>query len=373
MLTMTQRVCVLVMIDDASIGGGQQHILLLTKRLDRTRFDVAVACEGDGYLVDELRKRGILTHPLRMSNRPSIRSLFECVRLYRKWKPDIVHTHGGTAGFLGRIASLFVPGIRRVHTYHGIHYLHNLQRLQNRIYWVVDRGLKHCTDRLVCVARSDYELGIRYGVVDREKTMLIRNGIDVEKFASAKRESAIKTGAVRIVGTIGRLHAQKGHCFLLEAAARVIKNDSTVVFHIVGEGELQSNLEGQIRSLGLQGRVKLLGVRTDVPGLLAGMDIFVLPSLWEGLPLVLLEAMAARKPIVATAVDGVKEVIADDEALLVPPRDPERLADAILQILHDPGLAGRLGESAYRKVKSEFNVEVMVKQIEQLYESITKR
>ncbi len=370
---MRSRLRVLLMIDEASVGGGQQHVLSLAERLDRGKYDVAVCCEGEGYLVDELRKRRILTHPLRMSNRPSIRSLFECVRLYRRSRPDIVHTHGGTAGFLGRIASLFVPGIRIVHTYHGIHYLHNLQSFQNRIYRAVDRTLKHCTDRLVCVAKSDMELGIRHKVVDPKIALLIRNGIDVEKFASARRESTIKTGAVRIVGTIGRLHIQKGHCFLVEAAARVIENDPSVIFHIVGEGELQRNLEEQIRSLGLQERVKLLGPRTDVPELLAGMDVFVLPSLWEGLPLVLLEAMAAGKPIVTTAVDGVKEVITNEEALLVPPRDPERLADAILQVLHDPGLARRLGENAFRRVRSEFNVEAMVKQIEGLYESIPER
>ena len=119
--------------------------------------------------------------------------------------------------------------------------------------------------------------------------------------------------------------------------------------------------------------MKLPGARTDAAELLAGMDIFVLPSLWEGLPIVLLEAMAAGKPIVVTAVDGVKEVITGEEALLVPARDPEGLANAILRLLNDSAFARKLGERAYRKVKSEYNIETMVKKIEELYEDLQEK
>ena len=367
---MNSRLRVLLMIDESSVGGGQQHVLWLAERLNRARFEVAVACGEGGYLVDELRKCGVPTYIVRMSNRPSIRSLIECLNLYRKWKPDIVHMHGGTAGFIGRFTSLFAPRMYLVYTYHGIHYLHNLGSLRNQLFRMVDRALKHRTDRLICVSQSDRELGIRYGVVDPEITVLIRYGIDVEKFAKARQSSAPGGGGSRIVGTIGRLHVQKGQTYLLDAAATVIKQARDVDFHFVGEGELRQSLEAQIRSLGIQEHVKLCGARTDVAELLATMDIFVLPSLWEGLPIVLLEAMAAGKPIVVTAVDGVKEVITGEEALLVPARDPESLSNAILRILNDSALARQLGERAYRKVKSEYNIETMVKKIGELYEDL---
>ena len=260
-----------------------------------------------------------------------------------------------------------------MYTYHGIHYLHNLQKISSRIYCTVDRVLSRFTDRLICVAASDWDLGIRHGVLHPSNSVLIRLGIEVEKFAKLRGVSEPGQEGFRIVGTIGRLHVQKGQSYFLDAAANVLKKHRRVMFHIVGEGGLRANLEDQIRSLQIQDHVKLLGARTDAAELLAGMDIFVLPSLWEGLPIVLLEAMAAGKPIVVSAVDGVKEVITGEEALLVPARDPESLANAILRLLNDSALACELGERAFRKVKSEYNIETMVKKVEELYEDLQEK
>jgi glycosyltransferase involved in cell wall biosynthesis len=237
---------------------------------------------------------------------------------------------------------------------------------------VIDMVLRRASHRLICVAKSDYERGMRHGVVDTSRGVVLRLGIDVEKFRVQDERAGVADDEPRIVGTIGRLHVQKGHRYLLEAAVLVIKNDPRVRFVIVGGGELQAETEGWITMLGLEKHAELLGPRTDIPALLASMDLFVLPSLWEGLPLVLLEAMAAGKPIVSTAVDGVKEVITDEEALLVPPRNPEKLAEAILKILNDPDLAQRLRERAMQKVRREFSVERMVREMEKLYTDLVR-
>ena len=365
---------VLLMIDDAIVGGGQQHVLWLAEGLERAKFEVAVACAGEGYLVDELRRRGITVHPVRMSNVPGIRSFSDCIRLFRRWKPDIVHTHGGTAGFLARVCSVVSPAGKLVHSYHGIHYLHNLKSPKNRFYKLVDRVLKRLTDRLVCVAQSDLDLGIRHGVADIRKTVIIRYGIDTERFVAAATETHPAGKARKVVGTIGRLHVQKGHRYLIEAAAMVIKTNPSVIFRIVGEGELRNELQEQIKALGLHGHVQLLGARTDIPQLLADMDIFVLPSLWEGLPIVLLEAMAARKPIVVSAVDGVMEAVRDgQEALLFPSKDSHALAAAICRLLSDDALATRISKNARERVVREFGIRPMVRQIETLYESLLER
>lgn len=363
-----KKLKLLLMIDEAGIGGGQQHILWLADLLDRRRFDVAVACEGNGYLVDKLRDRNIPVHPLAMTNRMSLRSIIECRKLFRLFCPDIVHTHGGTAGFLGRISSLFGASKRVVHTYHGIHYLHYKNPVQRIAFKLVDRALLRLTDWVICVAQHDLELGVKAGVVDPEKASVIWNGIDVAAYAIPPRP---KKGSAPIVGTIGRLHYQKGQIYLLEAARMILEKEPDAKFEIVGDGELRPLLERKADELGISGSVRFLGMRTDIPDVLSRMSIFVLSSLWEGLPLVLLEAMAARKPIVSTNVDGVTEILEDQQnAILVPPGEPGPIADAVLALLHDAGKSQRLANHAFETVSSKFDVRTMVMKTEQVYEEI---
>jgi glycosyltransferase involved in cell wall biosynthesis len=364
---------VLLMIDDATMGGGQQHLLSLATHLDRRRFKVSVACEEKGYLVDELKRQGITVYPLSMTNQVNLSALRACLNLVRAIRPDVVHTHGGTAGFVGRLSALFARTKTVIHTYHGLHYLHEEQTIRKRLYRWVDWLLMFCTDWLICVAHKDYELGMQAGIVSPLKSVVIPNGIDVQKYSVAIGDQN-NARRKKNVGTIGRLHLQKGHRYFLDAAVRVIDQVPDVLFQIVGEGELREPLERQAQSLGIDRYVEFLGNRLDIPELLANMDVFVLPSLWEGLPLVLLEAMAARKPIVSTDVDGVNEVIVHaQDGLLVPPKNPAVLADAIVTLLVDQQRAKTLALNAYKKVVSEFDAGKMIAKIENLYETTLAR
>jgi glycosyltransferase involved in cell wall biosynthesis len=337
------------MIDDASIGGGQVHLLSLAERLDRNRFEIAVACEGEGYLVDELKKRRIPVFPLSLSNRPDPRALLSTYKLLKRWRPDLVHTHGGTAGFFGRAASFLARVKAVVHTYHGIHYLHYPQSFQRWIFLRADRLLLRLTDRLICVAESDREIGLRVGVVARDRCVVIHNGIDTSLYTPRPKE---RTGAGRRIGTIGRLHAQKGQEFLLRALPEVLREHPDVRCEIIGEGEIRGELEDLAKSLGIQKSVDFLGERTDIPELLCSLDVFVLPSLWEGLPLVLLEAMASGIPVVATVVDGVRE---------------------ICRLLEDDALAARLSARGVEAVRARFDVREMIAALERLYLELLER
>jgi glycosyltransferase involved in cell wall biosynthesis len=367
---------VLLMIDDAAVGGGQRHVLWLAERLDRDRFQVSVACQNRGYLVDELRKRDITVYPLSMSNYLSFTSLWRCVRLLRNIDPTVLHTHGGTAGFVGRVASLFAPVKGIIHTYHGIHYLHYGVSIRRILYTWMDRLLLRWTDRLICVAQNDFDLGSRSGVINPTKSVVIRNGIDVHHYGSNRRLSDVGNrdkgnSNHKIVGTIGRLHVQKGHAYLIEAAKLVVEKFPSTVFQIIGDGELRQSLERRSRTLGIENNVQFLGTRPDVPELLAHMDVFVLPSLWEGMPIVILEAMAARKPIVASDVDGVSEIVLDKEdGILVPPKNPEKLAQVIILILTDQDLAECLGQRGFDKVVSQFGIDTTVARTQELYDSV---
>lgn len=359
---------VLLMIDDASVGGGQKHVLWLAEHLDHANFEVAVACGGAGYLVDELARAKVRHYPLRLSNMPNPAAFIRCRRVMRDFKPDIVHTHGGTAGVTGRIVAGSMRGVRVVHTYHGFHYIHDPRRLRSNLFRNLEAALLRLTDRTICVAQQDVETGKRQGIVDPGKTVVIRNGIDTSAFEGDRRRDFPSDP---VIGTVGRLHLQKGHRFLLTAAAGLLKTHPAARFVIIGEGELRGELEREAGRQGIAKAVTFAGARTDVPAQLRAMDIFVLPSLWEGLPLILLEAMAAGLPIVSTGADGVREILTDGkDALLVPPGNPTALQRGIEKLLDDPALRARLADEARKTVRDNFSAGRMVKETEDVYRSL---
>jgi glycosyltransferase involved in cell wall biosynthesis len=212
-----------------------------------------------------------------------------------------------------------------------------------------------------------------------EKIVIIPNGIatpSVPTTASAHgRAQALSVNADdKVVGTITRLVWKRGHEELLRAAALVARAEPAAKLLVVGDGPLRRSLEDQALSLGLNGGVRFLGAVPQAARLLPHFDVFVLSSVWEGMSNGLLEAMAAGRPVVATRVGGNPEVVVDGESgLLVPPKDPQALADAVLRLLRDRELAGRLGEAARRRVASEFTLEQMVQRLETLYDDLLAR
>jgi len=367
------KIRVLEMIDDASLGGGQIHVLLLAKYLDKTKFDVSVACEESGYLVDEVKKLGLPLVSVQMDNRFRPKTLKKVFSLLGGENFDVLHTHGGTAGFWGRIPALISrrPQVR-IHSYHGIHYLHT-RSARNSFFRFVDKSLLPLTDKVICVCRSDYEKGLVSGVVTVEKGEIILYGIEMERFRPGGGASSLRSqfGAADssiVFGNVGRLHAQKGQKYLLEAFCEVKKKHPSAHLWIIGWGELKSELERMVSLLGIGDSVRFLGSRTDIPELLSAIDVFVLPSLWEGQPISLLEAMVSSKPIIASSVDGISDILIDGEnALLVPPADPGKLASAMARVMTDAGLRQRLADCARRTAADNFSAEKMAEKIGNLY------
>ncbi len=373
-IVVTGRLKVLLLTDDAFVGGGQQHVLSLARRIDPKKFEVAVGCPRSGFLVDEIQRSGIRHFPVDLPERADWVGMTNVREILKSFMPDIVHSHGGTAGFYGRLASFFFPSIRMVHTYHGIHYLNFKGGWRKHLYTLVDRLLLGITDRVICVARSDFQAGLRAGVVTRRKGVVIFNGIDFKKFRGQKRNVRGKASRDKLVGTIGRLHIQKGQEDLLKAARIVLRENPRVSFCIIGEGELGGRLRAVAGALDIASRVSFPGARTDIADQLSRMDVFVLPSLWEGFPIVLLEAMAARKPIVATAVNGVLEILENGKnALLVSPGNPQELSKAILRMLADGNFAASCGANALAKVRSTFTEAEMVRRTEDVYLDLRQR
>lgn len=360
---------VLLAIDEASLGGGQMHVLLLAKYLREANFEVEIATEASGWLVDEVRKLGLTVHQIAISNKVTWQSFLQIHQLLKHTQFDVLHTHGGTAGFWIRlVAAMSKKRPVIVHTYHGLHYLNVLEKtgqaVQQKVkrisFKLIDRLLLSYTDRIICVCKSDYNKAIAAGVAMIERTSIVYNGVEVDKFASPlDRVTARKIFNLNptefVFGNVGRLHEQKGHKFLLQAIAKMTNRVRLV---IIGDGRLLNELIVLADRLEISNRVSFLGARADIHEFLSAIDVFIMPSLWEGQPIALLEALAIGKPCIASAVDGIPEIIIDGaNGCLVSPKDAESLARAMDLAIEDPDL---LWKSCSHKM-SEFDPKFLAK------------
>jgi len=370
-----RKLRVLEMIDKPFLGGGQIHLLSLARGLDKSRFEVMIAAQRGGPLEDAARAEGIGFLPIvigKKLRRGAVRDLAD--RLTENGI-DILHTHGGVAGLFGRWAARRARTPVIVHTLHGIHYLHYRNPLLKRLYVLQERHFSRRTDAVIFVSEADLRTGKKFRLAPQDRSRLIRNGVDLSGMMKEQRtasrieklKAALNLGPP-VVGAIARLHRQKGIEFLVAAAKEIHALHPEARIVVVGGGPLEKSLRQRAANLGLGRNFLLLGERGDAREVLSLFDIFVLPSLWEGLPLALIEAAALGKAIVATDIDGVREVVRDGETgLLVPPGDPARLAGAVVRLLEDRRLAAKLGERAIKEIPPLFTLAEMVGKTERLY------
>jgi glycosyltransferase involved in cell wall biosynthesis len=370
-----RKIRVLEMIDKPFLGGGQRTVLLLARNLDRRKFEVSVASAPAGPLVEELRKAGVRHHPLKLEKTLSFRILSDIRRVLEENAVEILHTHGGVAGLYGRLVAR-KSRVKVVHTLHGLHYLHYRNPILRQAYIDLEKRLGRSTDALVFVCRADWEKGKRLRLAPESKMHVIRNGVDLGLLKPVAEAKKLKIGlglqaAGPLVGTVARLHRQKGLTFLVQAASQIRSSFPGVKIVVVGGGPLRRELEQEAVRRGVGDVLLFLGERPNVPDLLNLFDVFVLPSLWEGLPYVLVEAAYLRKPIAATAVDGNPEVIEDGKTgLLIPPADASALAASVILLVKDKTLAGRLAKAARSAIPPRFGLKKMIQETQRLYLSL---
>lgn len=362
---------ILHLITELDTGGAQKALARLLAHLDRERFAPHVAClyNGDKAVAQEIRALDIPVTDLGMTAKWRMDAFWRLYHLLRRQRPTILHTwmfHANLPGrVLGRLAGvpLIITSRRNVHI--------GGQGRERLIRWT--SGLDDAT---IAVCETARQAQIEGGKAPPEHVVTIHNGIDVNVFdvghpdagRQIRRSFEIPSEAP-LIGAVGRLHPQKDFSTLLTSLARLRKDIPDIHLLLVGDGPLRDDLESQAQSLGLSTSVTLAGHRNDIPDILGALDIFVIPSLWEGLPNAILEAMGAGLPVVATRVGGVPEVVVDGETgLLVPPRDPDALAGAILRLLHHPNLRWRMGRVGRNRVMEHFSIEQMVRRTEALYE-----
>jgi len=337
----------------AEVGGAQSYVASLLPALT-SRFDVLVAAHGMGPLREAAAPLGAPFIPLehvrrRINPWRDLAGLVELVRLFRRERPDILHANSSKAGVLGRLAARVAGVPIRIFTVHGWAFS-AYSGLKGRLYFWGDRMVAPLTTVTICVSEGERSAGIAAGTCDPERTVVIPNAVDVSAAPRARHERR----EPRIVA-VGRLKAPKDFLTLVRAVGALPEGSETL---IVGEGPDRPWLEQEIRSLGIQERVRLVGERHDVPGLLADADIFVLSSVSEGLPVSVLEAMAAGLPVVASRVGSVPELVVHGETgILVPPGDASALAAALSSLVADPAERRRLGEAGRARAEERFDLE----------------
>jgi glycosyltransferase involved in cell wall biosynthesis len=375
---------ILHVITMLELGGAQQNTLHTCRRLAERGHDVALA-HGPGGLLDAEAAAGPFTDVVVPSLvRPvaparDMRALVALVRLVRRRRPDVVHTHSGKAGALGRLAGRLGGARAVVHTVHGWSFSDHQPWLPRTAYRWVERALRPATDMLISVSRADLDNGLRMGLATSGRAAVIRSGFDIKSFTShaddrdrVRSEWGVAPGQTLVVNA-SCLKPQKAPLDFVRAAAQALATEPSLRFALVGDGELRPDVEATAAQLGLGDAFRACGWRRDMPSVLHAADVVALTSLWEGLPRTVVQALVAGKPVVATRVNGTPEVVRHGlNGFLLEPHDIDGFARAFVDLARDPALRSRLGSAGVADIE-QFDQERMVVEQEALYARVLAR
>ena len=393
-----------------NVGGPAKHVVWLTQGLQHSPIQTLLVAgtvpEGEedmGYFADEL---GITPHYIREMSREispkDVVTIWKLFRLFRRERPDIIHTHTAKAGTVGRVAGFFyrwaTPGTligqprkcKFVHTYHG-HIFHSYYGpLKTRLFIFVEKALARvATDRLLVVSHQQQnEISKVFGIGRDGQFLVVPLGLDLKVFDNAAtrrqtfRQELGLTDAVILIGIVGRLTEIKDHEFFLRAVARfkelVKDSEAAVKFVVIGDGSLRAQLEKLSASLGLESDVIFAGTRRDPQNFYPALDIVALTSKNEGTPLTLIEAMANARPVIATSVGGVVDLLGEPlptnlgyrectRGISVTPGDVDAFAAGLQRLVEDKELRSKVAQNGYNFVRSNYTKERLLEDIKGLY------
>jgi glycosyltransferase involved in cell wall biosynthesis len=385
-----ERVKVAHVVTRLDLGGAQQNTLYTWSHLDRERFEPLLVCGRGGILDAEasaiaespggprLRFMSALVREVHPAH--DLLAFLQLTNLFVAEKPAVVHTHSSKAGILGRLAAAAAGVPVVVHTYHGFGFHDYQTPLVRGFYAALERFCCRFTKALVFVSRSNEDYARRHRLGDPGRYHLIRSGVKLSELPAkvadrGRRKAELGLGMHKpLVVSVGNLKPQKNPADFLALAQRVCAELPDTEFLFIGDGPLRQRLEYQVVAGGLSGRVRLPGWRRDTAELLALSDIFVMTSLWEGLPRALVEALKSGLPAVCYATDGVTDLLDDGKnGYAVPPRDVTALSARVLELLRDSKKRQELGRAAAASVGPEFDIDHMVRAQERLYDALLAR
>jgi len=367
---MKEKIRLMQITHDLAIGGLQQVIVNICRNLDRDKYDVTVLCLRElGEFVPQIEELGIKVLYLPQKERGADYFAFlKVAKILKELKIDVIHTHNTQPFFDGTLGAM-LSGVKAViHTDHVRSFPDKLR------YMFAEWVMSLYAYKVVGVSDDTCNNLIKYEHISRKKIVTIVNGIDESIYnididrEKKKQELGVnKQGWV--IGLGARLSKQKGIIYLLRAMPSILKELPDLTLVIAGQGECRNELEDEAKKLGVDGSIVFAGPRLDMPEVLKVFDLFVLPSLYEGLPMVLLEAMAARCPVVATDVGGNYMAITHGvNGSLVEAANPEVFAKEVIKVLNDKVLYDNYIEKSVSRIQSEFSAKMMTQKYEKLYQ-----
>ena len=374
---------ILYVITKLELGGAQKQLLSLIRHLNKEKFRPFLFVAKEGLLIPEAYSIPALTiKKSRYLERPinpflDLLALVELCSFIKKNKIELVHTHSSKAGILGRLAARLAGVKNIVHTVHGWSFNDCQDGLRRRLFVWLERLACGVDARLITVSYYDRDKGLANRIGQLSQYTLIRYGIDRENLSA--EEGALRgdlgiSSSDKVVVMVACLKPQKNPEDFLRLATLVLRDTPQAKFFLVGDGVLRRSLLRSIERLGLKDKVILLGWREDIPQLLSIADIFVLTSLWEGLPVSVLEALASARPVVATDTGGIREVVTERKnGFLVGRRDMERMSEAVNLLLNNDSLRTTMGKEAKESLGREFSVENATESTERFYAHMLTR
>jgi glycosyltransferase involved in cell wall biosynthesis len=366
------RINILYLIATLDVGGAERQLVELVKRLDRNKFNPIVCClTRGGPLEDELKETKIKYFILGKKFKFDFSVIFKLIPILKQKNIHILHTWLFTSNSLGRIAGLVAKTPIIVTSERGV------DVWKNKMYLLLDWFLAHFTDKIVCVSEGVNIFYQKYAGIPLDKLVTIYGGVEgVEKvnvsIDGKKKEFGFKKNST-VITTVGHLIYYKGIKYLLFSIPKIVREFPTARFLIVGEGIEENKLKKLAGKLNIRENIIFAGLRKDIKEILSITDIFVLPSLIEGLSNAVMEAMLAEKPVVATHIPGNDELVVDGKTgILVPPRDTDSLASAIINILGNPEEGKKMGINGRKRVKKYFSIDETVRKTEELYENLVR-
>jgi len=365
------------------ISGSGLNTYLTMRGMDRTAYEVELACAPGGKLIDLIRGQGMKVrlfknlvqplHPLK-----DLLGLIDLTRFLRKKRYHIVHTHNSKAGFIGRLAARWAGVPIIVHTVHGFAFHDREPAWRQILFRNLERLASRWCDKMVFISQPLIDWALRDRITRREKIQKIYSGIELDHFEpvpDGEKKALKEAWGIReeapVVGMVSKLWEGKGHTTLIHAFEGLKQEIPEAVLVIVGEGYLRDKLSDLVDRLGLKGSVLFTGFQMDVRRIIATFDVAVLPSFFEGMGRVLLEAMAMGKPVVASSVGGIPDLVHHGKnGLLVTPGSVSELKSGLLTLIRNKALAKEMGKEGRKQISEEFSAGRMAQSIEKLYREL---
>jgi glycosyltransferase involved in cell wall biosynthesis len=368
------------------ISGSGLNTYLTMRGMDRTAYEVELACAPGGKLIDLIRGHGMKVrlfknlvqplHPLK-----DLLGLIDLTRFLKKKRYHIVHTHNSKAGFIGRLAAKWAGVPIIVHTVHGFAFHDREPAWRQILFRNLERLASRWCDKMVFISQPLIDWALRDRITRREKILKIYSGIELDHFKpvpDGEKKALKEAWGIReeapVVGMVSKLWEGKGHTTLIHAFEGLKQEIPEAVLVIVGEGYLRDQLSDLVDRLGLKGSVLFTGFQMDVRRIIATFDVAVLPSFFEGMGRVLLEAMAMGKPVVASSVGGIPDLVHHGKnGLLVTPGSVSELKSGLLTLIRNKALAKEMGKEGRKRISEEFSAGRMAQSIEKLYRELLQR